>query len=226
MKLLKNILNNLDKFALIAFNLTIFLYLFGGIFAPIARYLNLDTIADFLYFIYGFMCHQKAERSIHFFDYQMAFCTRDFSIFLSAQIIGLVALFKEIKIPSIKILIALTLPIIFDGGIQLISELFKLFFETGQMFYESTNFIRFVTGSFFGITIGLFIFSSLQKQLETKKKKEISLRKLILATFLISFFIYTFSIFIWNQTSNKYKPSNFLDTENTAIEKGRKLHIK
>ncbi len=175
------------------------------------------------------MCHQKAERSIHFFDYQMAFCTRDFSIFLSAQIIGILAFFKTFRLKPISPiwLIIFITPIILDGGFQLFCELLN---TSGINFidYESTNFSRFVTGSAFGIALGLYIFPTIQKEFQEVKpeQSEIKRRYIVIITFIVATIIYLLTILFWNQTSVNFKPTNFLDTQVVTFEKGRKLHIR
>lgn len=174
------------------------------------------------------MCHQKAERSIHFFDYQMAFCARDFSIFLAAQIVGLLAFFKTFRLKPISPiwLIIFITPIILDGGFQLFCELLS---TSGINFidYESTNFSRFVTGSAFGIAFGLYIFPTIQKEFQESKIKQLEIKRryVVIITFLLSLIIYILTIYTWNQTFEKYKPTNFLDSQVVEFEGGRKMHL-
>ena len=146
---------------------TVLLYLFLAALAPLARHFELEYIANPIYFAYSFLCHQKAERSLFVLGEKMAFCARDLGIFLPIGGSGLLSLFSRMKLPALnwKHYGALTIPLVADGTIQLTSEILQRF-GSRILFYESTNPLRLVTGILFGIAVGLFIFSNLERNQE------------------------------------------------------------
>jgi uncharacterized membrane protein len=99
------------------------------------------------------------------FDEQCAWCVRD-TFLWGALFISAIYIFKYRFIQNIKfkLVIFLCLPMILDGGLQLLATLISLNNQT-QPFYESTNLIRSVTGSMFGIGIGFFFFPKINKEL-------------------------------------------------------------
>lgn len=136
----------------------IFLFLLNlfAIIAPIAAYFNLYFISEPIYFIYNFSCHQFHWRSIHFFNHQMAWCARDTFIWLGMFAVSLAVNFRFIR-KGLKWywMIPFTIPIALDGGIQTIATV--LGFTDNSQFYLSTNFLRMVTGSIFGMGLGVII---------------------------------------------------------------------
>lgn len=103
--------------------------------------------------------------------YKVAFCVRDTFIYGSMALAGLVVslLKKPIKFNWIIIIIA-SLPMILDGGIQFVSEFIFLTqvrwgFDLAKPPYLSNNVMRAVTGTFFGVGIGLVLFSELKDAL-------------------------------------------------------------
>jgi len=163
-----NINNLINKSIKPLFNIIILLYLYGAVFAPIAKYFGFITLSEYIYYFYGFFCHQKPERSIFILGNQMAFCSRDFGIFFFAQIIGILSLINKIKIRtfSVKSLIIFSIPLVIDGGIQLLSEILS---ASGLVLfsYESTNLIRVITGGLFGIGLSLYIFTTLTNEFDS-----------------------------------------------------------
>ncbi|MFC1780487.1 DUF2085 domain-containing protein [Patescibacteria group bacterium] len=94
-----------------------------AVLAPILAHLGLTTISQWIYFVYSFLCHQRPWRSIHLFDFQVAWCTRDLFIYLS---MALSAFFvKAFKIRKVKWYVALLsiIPFALDGTIQMIAEI-------------------------------------------------------------------------------------------------------
>jgi len=192
-----------------------------AILAPILAHFGFTGVAHAIYFIYQFLCHQRPWRSLHLFDYQVAWCTRDTFIYLSMGFSAIaVVLFK---IRGVKWYIALIslLPFAIDGTIQLIAEFVGLTGGQEVFFYASTNFNRMLTGSIFGTGAGLWLFSLLAETLDEefednlrKNKIKPNKKKNILTFFsivVICFLFYIGLVQIWNLTSEKYKPSGLLD---------------
>jgi hypothetical protein len=71
---------------------------------------------------------------------------------------------KEIKGINWKLALVLALPMMLDGGIQFLATIVSV--RSGSApFYESTNTIRAITGSLFGLAIGMFFFPRLKSEL-------------------------------------------------------------
>lgn len=198
--------------------------------APIFAHIGWDGLAQAIYFVYSFLCHQRPWRSIHIFDYQMAWCTRDTFIYLS---MGLAAIFVVLfKLRKFKWYIALLslIPFALDGVIQMIAEISGTLNGDNVFFYASTNFFRMLTGSIFGAGAGLWLFSMLDETLndeynplikedEEKGKKQTkknNMKRNLLAyigILAICLFSYLALVQIWDSTSEKYKPHGLLDHE-------------
>lgn len=126
------------------------------IIAPIAAYLELDFIAKPIYFIYSYSCHQFHWRSVHVLGFKIAWCTRDMFIWGAFLATTLAVKFNFLK-QGLKWfwLIPFTIPIAMDGGIQTIATMTG--FSNNDQFYLSTNLMRMITGSIFGIGLGIII---------------------------------------------------------------------
>lgn len=191
-----------------------------AISAPILTHFGFTSIAHVIYTIYKFLCHQRPWRSLHLFDYQVAWCTRDTFIYLS---MGLSAVFAtKFKIRNIKWYVPLIciLPFALDGTVQLIAEINGVIHDQQTFFYASTNFMRMLTGTIFGTGAGLWLFSLLDETIEeeleysskvkSQKSKFRNLHYFILIV-IICFVSYFTFVQVWRITSNKYKPSGLLD---------------
>lgn len=135
--------------------------------APILSHFGFKKTSNIIYGIYSFMCHQKAHRSLFIFDEQCAWCARDTFIW-TAVLLGWIFVLqgKHIEGISWKVALLFALPMALDGTIQLIATITSLY--TGsEPFYESTNTIRAITGSLFGIAISTFFFPRLNKELSS-----------------------------------------------------------
>lgn len=98
-------------------------------------------------------CHQHTSRSFFLNDNQMPFCARCTAIFFGIVVGVAILMFLDIELNIWALLLALV-PIGLDGGIQLITQ--KLYASgTIGFFYESTNLMRFITGTIAGIGAGL-----------------------------------------------------------------------
>lgn len=195
-----------------------------ALLAPILAKLKVEAISDGIYFVYSFLCHQRPWRSLHIFDYQVAWCTRDTFIYLS---MGLSALFvNKFKIRKVKWYIPLiaVIPFAADGLLQLFAEFKGVLNDKEVYFYASTNFIRMLTGSIFGTGAGLWVFSLLDETIEEEMqadkvenvKKTVS--KMSWKTgfgliFSICVIFYLGFIQLWRVTSNDYPPAGFVDNK-------------
>jgi uncharacterized membrane protein len=149
-------------------NLTVGLFLAGGLAAPVLAALNWRTAADALYAAYHFTCHQWAFRSFFLFGqlpvysqqsltdqgidpfsfvgdprlgWKMAFCERDLAIYVGLLLVGLLYARNRDMPPAGFVLYALLiLPMAADGFTQLFG------------WRESTWELRVGTGLLFGLT--------------------------------------------------------------------------
>lgn len=189
------------------------------IIAPITLYFGLTNVSKIIYFIYSFFCHQFANRSFHLFDYQYAWCSRDTGIWIGIFLTAI--LIKLGKLNSIKWywVIPFVIPVAFDGGIQTIFTILGLSItgDTSGVIYQSTNLIRFLTGSIFGIGISLWLSGNLlneSKKIKTLKVTSKTKRSNILKTLLLMlsmFLIYISFILLWDITSHEHDPEYPID---------------
>src|SRR5690606_38304083 len=96
------------------------------ILAPVFMHLNLILPAKVIYFIYSFFCHQFSTRSIHIYDYQLAWCSRDTAIWFSFFITALLVKFNILPKLRWYWTIPFVIPMALDGGLQTIYTLFNL----------------------------------------------------------------------------------------------------
>ncbi len=99
---------------------------------------------EFIYWAGDVNCHQKHERSPTLNGNQLPFCARCTAIFIG--LLGGMALYfrRSYPLPFWTILAGLV-PMGLDGGTQLFN------------FYESTNWLRTLTGGMAGFTLGMVI---------------------------------------------------------------------
>ena len=113
---------------------------------------HLKIIADAL-----MVCDEIISRSVignEKYGYKMAFCQRDLAMYTSLLLFGSLYLLTGKKIQRIPFLLWLTLgilPLGIDGFIQLIGNK-----------WESTPYLRTITGMMFGLFSGWFLFPSLE----------------------------------------------------------------
>jgi uncharacterized membrane protein len=216
MKVLKN---HYNLFLIIISTLTI-----APVLAPILMYINLYGIANIIYFLYSFTCHQFDSRSLHLFDYQFAWCARDTAIWLSFTLTSWYIKFRNIKPISFYWLIPFIVPIALDGILQTIFTMFgtsnKDLVDTGMPLYVSSNLTRFLTGAIMGIGLALFISPFIKNSIPSSfvKLRTISLTELCIL-FLIIFLVYITFIQLWGLSSNKYKPEGYFDMISRQPEK-------
>lgn len=129
--------------------------------APILLNYGFESPAKVIYFIYSFFCHQQHWKSMHLFEYQIAWCTRDMFIWGSMLFVLILVKSRQIKPLGFFWLIVYSIPIALDGGLQTIATI--LGYQNNDPFYMSNNFFRMITGTLFGSAMGLYIFTRLKK---------------------------------------------------------------
>ncbi|MDD3647062.1 MAG: DUF2085 domain-containing protein [Candidatus Dojkabacteria bacterium] len=196
----------------------------AAVAAPILAHFGFTELAHIIYRAYSFLCHQRAWRSIHFYDYEMAWCTRDTFIYLSMGLSALAVHFLRVR--GVKWYVALLsiIPFALDGLIQLIAEISGTLGGQETFFYASTNFQRMLTGSIFGAGAGFWLFGLLADTIDEEliaKGEEVrkaitdfwKSMKFYVLIVMICIISYIGLVQIWNATSSKYKPAGILDHE-------------
>lgn len=201
------------------------------ILAPILLKLNLEAPAKAIYLVYSFFCHQFATRSIHIYDFQYAWCARDTGIWLGMALVAWALKLKKVRPIKWYWVIPFVIPIALDGGIQTVFTMLNLSYSgnlAGIAVYSSNNLVRFLTGSFFGIGLSLWISGTFIEDLiaegsyveEKKRQIKGKFKNLIydsqiksiglFMALLLSF--YLFSIAIWKVTSVSILPTDIADS--------------
>ncbi len=101
--------------------------------------------------------------------YKMAICQRDFALYISLWISGLIFFMKRrniVKIPLWVWIVFGVIPLGLDGGAQFLGNLNISFFAS--MAHESTPILRTITGSMFGLFTGWYIFPALEITINNK----------------------------------------------------------
>ena len=105
---------------------------------------EMNPLAAVMYALGDLNCHQMASNSIFINGNEMPFCIRDTGIFIGLAMGSLISLFLAPKFRWTA-LILLILPILLDGGAQMVSD------------YVSFNELRLVTGILCGIGVTYFL---------------------------------------------------------------------
>jgi uncharacterized membrane protein len=122
---------------------------------------RMNPFAATVYLIGDVNCHQLKDRSFFLNGNQMPYCARDTGIFIGLAIGMLLLLLLSPKFSWLA-LIALCIPILADGGIQLITN------------YESTNLLRLITGLLGGVGAAYFLGHIADVSLTVKSKGPIN----------------------------------------------------
>lgn len=182
------------------------------ILAPVLAALNLIPLAQIIYFVYSFFCHQLDWRSLHVLDFQYAWCVRDTFIWLNILVVGLLTKRYKIKPLNWYWLIPFMIPIALDGGIQTVATV--LGYISTEPLYMSTDLMRMLTGTIFGLGFGLWIMPNMWEAgyfIDKRKDLPIKQLRLGLIAVVLNMVLYVFMVMVWDLTSSKYNPSNFLD---------------
>lgn len=208
---MKNLLTKLPLVISLLFILATLL----AVLAPVFAYLKLNFLSDPIYWFYQWFCHQRPWRSYHMFDYQYALDARMITLFLGIGVGGLLTSVKKLKPLKWKqamiLIIIMLIPMGIDGITQLIAELSVINKVTQLPFYESTNFIRSITGIFAGVGISIALFPYVNSGESVNFNKEYV--KTILLGMLITFLFIPLFVYLWFVSSTKYTPSSmFIDS--------------
>lgn len=201
--------NNFERKILLGLSIFLFVFTVLPIIAPIAAYLNLNFIADPIYWIYQWFGHQGPWRSYHLFDYQLAMDARMMLMFGSMAIASLFIYIKKLNplrpLTAVIFATILITPLGLDGVIQAIAEMTS-YGGNDIPFYENTNLIRSITGTLFGIGVAFSMFPYLNAFKQYSK-----LRNYLKPVLLILLFsILSMIVFLWRITSQVYTPSHLL----------------
>lgn len=93
---------------------------------------------EFIFWLAGFLCHQRPERSLHLFGAQFPFCWRCTGI-IAGSIALVILLILRRRLPSLATSVALALLMPLDVGIAAVGV------------WGGHNGLRFVTGFLFGL---------------------------------------------------------------------------
>ena len=104
--------------------------------------------AETIYRLYASICHQLDYRSYFIFGHQMAYCQRNFAIFLSLLLAGLVfaVLGHRMRPLDWRLYLLLIAPMAVDGFTQLFG------------WHESNWELRTITGALFGVASVWFLY--------------------------------------------------------------------
>jgi uncharacterized membrane protein len=220
----------LSRHYMAVFNTFIVIYLGLPFLAPVLMKVGYDTPAEWIYRVYGGMCHQFAFRSWFLFGeqtaypratahvaglltygqvtglsesdqlaaraftgnptlgYKVAICERDIAIYGGILLFGLVYTLSGRRLKSLPWMIWILLgilPIGIDGFMQLLSQPpFNTLPPLNQLpFWESTPFLRTLTGGLFGLTTAWLGYPSVEdamadtREYMARKFAYISLKK-------------------------------------------------
>lgn len=139
-------------------NSHLLLFVLGSICAPYLSFLGLETVAKYIYGIYGLSCHQVPSRSFFVFDHQIAVCARCFSFYLSMLAFGILLSLIEVRPLDRKIASLLVLPILIDVLLQTLG------------IKESTNLLRVTTGVLLSLSLSFSIYPRAKTSIERSTK--------------------------------------------------------
>src|SRR3972149_4322113 len=123
--------------------------------APWLMSVGLVDPADVIYWLYSSMCHQLPYRSYFVFDFQMAYCQRNFAIFLALLLAGLAYVFarRPVRPMDWRLYLLLIAPMAVDGFTQLFG------------WRESNWELRTITGALFGVASVWFLYPHIDRQM-------------------------------------------------------------
>jgi uncharacterized membrane protein len=135
------------------FNTLAGLYVGLPVVAPGLDWLGLSGMAEMIYSVYGYLCHQLPQRSFFVVGNQVAICQRDVSIYGSIFIAGLAYAVTGRRWRPLPWwgLALMILPTLTDGSIQLFGS------------YESTWYVRVLTGALVGVATVWFLYPRFER---------------------------------------------------------------
>jgi uncharacterized membrane protein len=107
---------------LLLFNLVFGLYAGLPVLAPLLMSWGQTRLANVIYFVYQFQCHQMPSRSYFIGRFQVGLCQRDLAIYGGACLAGIIFSFVRKRARSLPITVWLVLiaPLALDGVTQLL----------------------------------------------------------------------------------------------------------
>lgn len=90
--------------------------------APLLMTAGRTRLANLIYFVYQFLCHQMPSRSFYLGRFQVAICERDLALYGGACLAGIAfaVVRRRAKSLPLPVLLVLMGPLILDGVTQLI----------------------------------------------------------------------------------------------------------
>jgi uncharacterized membrane protein len=137
------------------------------IMAPVFAHVGLNGPAKIIYFIYSFFCHQFHWRSLHIFDHQCAWCTRDTFIWGAILLVAIIVKLYKVKALKWYWIIPFVIPIALDGVIQTIATIVG--YDSDEPYYMSTNATRMFTGATFGAGLSMWMMPTLKEIFDEEK---------------------------------------------------------
>lgn len=136
----------------LAVNSLLFLYFAQLLLAPALVVAGQRGLAQPIYSFNGLFCHQDPDRSFFVFGQKMACCQRCAAIYGGLFMCGLVyaACRRHLRMPKLTFAGLLVLPIVVDGGTQLIG------------LHQSNMMLRVITGALFAIAVCWLMFPYLE----------------------------------------------------------------
>lgn len=153
---------------LLMMNSIVFLY--GGLpwLSPIAHVLGLHWLGSAIFLVYSRLCHQKPGQSFFLNGYQVAFCERETAMYTCLFVGGLLFHLVRTRVRPARLWVGtlLLLPMLLDGGSQLIDDLFHTSLRGANDTIGSFNFwTRMITGLLFAIAALITVYPRLQRDL-------------------------------------------------------------
>jgi uncharacterized membrane protein len=120
--ILDRVIAGLSRHWLLLFNLVFGLYAGLPILAPLLMSWGQTRLANVLYFVYQFQCHQMPSRSYFIGRFQVGICQRDLAIYGGACLAGIAFSLVRGRVRSLPIPVWLVLvaPLALDGVTQLL----------------------------------------------------------------------------------------------------------
>jgi uncharacterized membrane protein len=120
--LLDRLILGASRHWLLVFNLVFGIYAGLPILAPLLMHWGHARLANSIYFVYQFMCHQMPSRCFFIGRFQVGICERDLALYGGMCLAGMVfAVFRNrARSLPIRVWIVLIGPLVLDGTTQLL----------------------------------------------------------------------------------------------------------
>lgn len=147
--------------------------LYGGIpwLSPLAHSAGYHWLGNLLFAIYTPLCHQKPTQSFFLNGYQLGFCERETAMYATLFAGGLMfaPLRTWIKPIPIRFGLLLLVPMLLDGGTQLVDDLLHnpILRGTNDTIGSFNFWTRMATALLFSLAIVLAVYPRLERDLRT-----------------------------------------------------------